>query len=205
MPTKSALSPIETARARKAFAAYLDMDPEERSLEKAASLVGVHAVTVRTWSSRYKWNERARAYDTALAEQSADRAREEGQRDALKRQKERYRRADLLLARGSKYIYDHEVKDMNTDKGRLALALVKYGEERHLFEDGLLKQEETGQKQGETFTIKIIREAEESPEQNTLINVTPQENQDFSPSPLLSFSREEIVSPVLEGQLSQDS
>ena len=55
--------PGETDKAFRAFIAYRNLEPEERSLARVVSELGKSRSLMEQWSSKWSWVERARAWD----------------------------------------------------------------------------------------------------------------------------------------------
>jgi prefoldin subunit 5 len=119
--------PGETPAAYRAFCQYRDLGPNRTALNafrqakgrpQASNLPGVWTA----WCSRYRWPERAAAYDAHLERESRQRAEVE----TIKRRAEMLRKhqqaGELLRARGVEYFTKQKVED-----GRTAIAAVKTG------------------------------------------------------------------------------
>lgn len=92
--------PGESVRAYAAFCAYRDMPPGERSLRALAARLGYEKAAkagrvpshIQRWSTRWRWVERARAWD----DEQDRRAREEQIR-AVREMRERHAREAVAL------------------------------------------------------------------------------------------------------------
>lgn len=62
-PSAWAQLPKETAHAFALFQAYRDLPPEQRSARAAALKVGNSIKSAEIWCAKFKWVERAKAYD----------------------------------------------------------------------------------------------------------------------------------------------
>lgn len=90
----------EGERAFTAFQAYLrqPIDGEGRSIRRLhADGFGAHKV-IGTWSSKFRWRERARAWDDYLAEEAAVAAAKEHARNAAKWERRRLTDAERTYA-----------------------------------------------------------------------------------------------------------
>lgn len=67
------IQPGESAKAYEAFAVYKAMG-KDRSLEKVSRTVPRRLPTVKDWSARFNWVERARAFDVDAARLAAPKA-----------------------------------------------------------------------------------------------------------------------------------
>jgi hypothetical protein len=66
MPHPWEQQPDEGDRAFAALTTYLEMGANERSLEKVAQKLAKSIPIIKTWSSKYAWSARARAFDAYL-------------------------------------------------------------------------------------------------------------------------------------------
>jgi len=57
----------ETAKAYKAFTIYRDLPTEERSLQKTCEILHKNTTTIRDWSAKYSWVDRAAQHDVYLS------------------------------------------------------------------------------------------------------------------------------------------
>jgi hypothetical protein len=75
----------ETNAAWEAFAVYRDLSPSERSYSATAERLGKARQNVDRWGRQWRWRERAASWD-----QARDRARVDGQLEAVRRMAERH-------------------------------------------------------------------------------------------------------------------
>jgi hypothetical protein len=62
------IQPFDTEKSFYAFTLYRELPPMERSLKIVAEKIDRHVNQVALWSSKYNWQDRVRAWDSALAE-----------------------------------------------------------------------------------------------------------------------------------------
>lgn len=91
MPAPWEKQPEETPRAFEAFCVYRDLGPN-RSLAKTGQKLGKNLTTIQQWSARYRWVERATAWD-----QEQDRLAREAAIKARMEMAERHAKAALVL------------------------------------------------------------------------------------------------------------
>lgn len=91
--------PGESAKAYEAFCIYRDLPPHERSLKAVAEKLGGKRSgksralrPLERWSSRYRWVERAAAWD-----EEQDRQARAAQLEAIKEMRERHAREAMML------------------------------------------------------------------------------------------------------------
>src|SRR5688572_29788411 len=81
-----ARQPRESSQAWSAFVSFRDLAPRERTIAEAANKEGKSRHTLVKWCHRWRWTERARAYDEhndAVRQEARDRkSRELGERQA---------------------------------------------------------------------------------------------------------------------------
>uniref|UniRef100_A0A7C2ZYB4 Uncharacterized protein n=2 Tax=Thermorudis TaxID=1649508 RepID=A0A7C2ZYB4_9BACT len=95
--------PGEPAKAYHAFTIYRDLSPKERSLRRVAEVLGYGRskdkkgrlkvpATIEKWSRRYRWVDRALAWDD-----EQDRLRREAQREAVEEMLRRHAQEAVAL------------------------------------------------------------------------------------------------------------
>lgn len=102
------LQPEETSRAYEAFCIYRDLGPR-RSMRETAEKLGKSQGLMEGWSTKYKWGERATAWDN-----EQDRIARKSQLEEIKKMRKRH--ADIAsamlvkAARALQRIPDDEIK-----------------------------------------------------------------------------------------------
>lgn len=84
--------PGESAKAFEAFRLYRDLPPSERSVREVARRLNKNLTTIAQWSSKYRWVERAQAWDDEV-----DRRAREAHLRAVKEMRERHARYAVAL------------------------------------------------------------------------------------------------------------
>jgi hypothetical protein len=75
----------ESAKAYRGFAIYRDLDPLERSFERASKIYGCRRLQFSEWAKRYRWAERIDRWD-----QHCERLAVSAQEDSIKEMNERH-------------------------------------------------------------------------------------------------------------------
>jgi hypothetical protein len=118
----------ESAQAYASFQAYYQLPKSERTLTRAAEIVGRHRTQLTTWSSLFHWVERARAYDERveqreLSAQQQQLSAEQGEQKAQQKaaQEESLRAARALKREALRILAKEQEKSQPDRNGKTGL------------------------------------------------------------------------------------
>lgn len=126
----------ESGKSFEAFMAYMGQPSETRTLANVATALGKSTALIERWSARDKWVERARAFDSSVALEAADKLRAQRVKEH-EEMRERHRvvgrlalaKATTALARTEKLAIPIESAGDVATLIRAGMALEKSGHE----------------------------------------------------------------------------